>query len=411
MIAIVDPQKCTVCGVCQDVCPVGAITVTETAAEISDSCTLCGMCVDTCEFGALSLPEVGTGASDDLASYQGVWVFAEWRQGQVHRVAHELLGSGRKLADKRKVELAAVLIGHQLDGHISELIAHGADAVYVVDRPELAHFTDEAYAGVLHELIRRKKPEILLAGATSMGRSFIPRVAALVRTGLTADCTELDISDEGLLLQTRPAFGGNVMATIVCPNRRPQMATVRPKVMKPCCDTSRKARVEMVDVPTSCFQTRVQVLEVIPEQEATAKLAEAEVIVSGGRGLRNADNFELLAELARLINGAVGASRGAVDEGWMDPSRQVGQTGQTVAPTLYLAVGLAGAIQHVVGMQGSKLIVAVNKDAHAPIFDVASCGVVADLFDLIPALIRKIKAERGDETCKMPGAYDTRHRT
>jgi electron transfer flavoprotein alpha subunit len=401
MKAIVDPQKCVACGVCQDVCPVEAIAVSETIAEISDACTLCGMCVDTCEFGALSLPEVGTGPSDDLASYQGVWVFAEWRQGQVHRVAHELLGAGRKLADKRKVELAAVLIGHQLDGHVEELIAHGADAVYLVDRPELANFTDESYAGVLHELIRHKKPEILLAGATSMGRSFIPRVAALVRTGLTADCTDLDISDEGLLLQTRPAFGGNVMATIICPNRRPQMATVRPKVMKPYCDTSRKGRVEIVEIPAACFQTRVQVLEVIPEQEATAKLADAEVIVSGGRGLRNGDNFELLGELARLINGAVGASRGAVDEGWMQPSRQVGQTGQTVAPTLYMAVGLAGAIQHVVGMQGSKLIVAVNKDVHAPIFDVASYGVVADLFDFIPALIRRIKAERGDETCRM----------
>jgi electron transfer flavoprotein alpha subunit len=396
MKALVDAQKCTVCGVCQDVCPVSAITVTEIAAEISDDCTLCGMCVDTCEFGAISLPEVGAGPSDDLASYRGVWVFAEWRQGQVHRVAHELLGTGRKLADKLGVELAAVLLGHQLDGHVSELITYGADVVYLADRPELARYTDEAYAGVLHELISQKRPEILLAGATSMGRSFIPRVAALARTGLTADCTDLDISDEGLLLQTRPAFGGNVMATIICPHRRPQMATVRPKVMKPVYDESRHGRTEKVDLPASCLRTRVQVLEVIPEQESTAKLADAEVIVSGGRGLRNAENFNLLAELARLINGAVGASRGAVDEGWMEPSRQVGQTGQTVAPTLYMAVGLAGAIQHVVGMQGSKLIVAVNKDLHAPIFDVATYGVNADLFEFIPALIRKIKAERGD---------------
>ncbi|HBZ56370.1 MAG TPA: electron transfer flavoprotein subunit alpha, partial [Syntrophobacteraceae bacterium] len=170
MKALVDPRKCTVCGICQDVCPVGAISVTETAAEVSEDCTLCGMCVDTCEFGAISLPEVGTGPSDDLASYSGVWVFAEWRQGQVHRVAHELLGTGRKLADKRGVELGTVLLGYQLDGHVNDLIAHGADVVYVADHPGLAHFTDEAYAGVLFELIRQKRPEILLAGATSMGR-------------------------------------------------------------------------------------------------------------------------------------------------------------------------------------------------------------------------------------------------
>jgi electron transfer flavoprotein alpha subunit len=397
MKAIVDIEKCTVCGVCQDVCPVGAITVSETAAEISDECTLCGMCVDTCEFGALSLPELCAAASEDLSSFRGVWVFAEWRRGKVHRVGHELLGAGRKLADKLGVELAAVLLGHQLDGaSTGELIAHGADVVYVVDRPELAHFTDEAYANTLVELIRQKKPEILLAGATSMGRSFIPRVAALLRTGLTADCTELDISGEGLLLQTRPAFGGNVMATIVCPHRRPQMATVRPKVMKPVNDPARRGRVEKLEVPATSLQTRVQVLEVIPEKEATARLSEAEVIISGGRGLRKPENFTMLEELARLLKGAVGASRGAVEEGWMDPSRQVGQTGQTVAPTLYMAVGLAGAIQHVVGMQGSKVIVAVNKDPYAPIFDVASCGVVADLFEIVPALIRKIKTEQGE---------------
>jgi electron transfer flavoprotein alpha subunit len=397
MKAIVDIQKCTVCGVCQDVCPVGAITVTETAAQISDDCTLCGMCVDTCEFRALSLPEAGAAPSEDLGSYQGVWVYAEWRQGKVHRVSHELLGAGRKLADKRKVELAAVLFGHQLDGAASgELIAHGADLVYVVDRPELANFTDEAYANTLLALIRQKKPEILLAGATTMGRSFVPRVAALLRTGLTADCTELDISAEGLLLQTRPAFGGNVMATIVCPHRRPQMATVRPKVMKPVKDPARQGRVEIIEVPASCLRSRVQVLAVIPEKEATAKLSEAEAIISGGRGLKKSENFAMLEELARLLKGAVGASRGAVEEGWMDPSRQVGQTGQTVAPTLYMAVGLAGAIQHVVGMQGSKVIVAVNKDPHAPIFNVASCGVVADLFEFVPALIRKIKTEHGE---------------
>ena len=397
MKAIVDRQKCTLCGVCTDVCPFGAITAKETTLEISDECTLCGMCVDTCEFGALSLPEVGSGPAADLAAYRGVWVFAEWREGIVHKVSHELLSSGRMLADKRGVELSAVLLGNGLDNSLSEeLISYGADVVYVVDHPELAHFTDESYAKVLVELINRKKPEMLLAGATSIGRSFIPRVAASVQTGLTADCTELDISDEGLLLQTRPAFGGNIMATIICPNSRPQMATVRPKVMKPVRKPGHKGKIETVAISEECFKSRIEVLEVIPEKDQTAKLTEADVIVSGGRGLRKAENFAYIEEVAQLINGAVGSSRGAVEEGWIAPSHQVGQTGRTVAPTLYMAVGISGAIQHIVGMQGSQIIVGVNKDPQAPIFDVATYGVVADLFEFIPAFVRRIKQERGE---------------
>jgi electron transfer flavoprotein alpha subunit len=397
MKAIVDRHKCTLCGVCVDVCPFAAITVGEATIDVSDECTLCGMCVDTCEFGALSLPEVGTGPAADLAAYKGIWVFAEWREGTVHRVSHELLSTGRILADKLGVPLAAVLLGHQLDDQATgELIAYGADTVYVVDHPELAHFRDDAYAGVLVDLIRSKKPEVLLAGATSIGRSFIPRVAASVQTGLTADCTELDISEDGLLLQTRPAFGGNVMATIICPNKRPQMATVRPKVMKPVRRPDHRGEIVPVSVPEVCLQSRIEVLEVIPEKDQTARLTEADAIVSGGRGLQKPENFSLVEELAQLIKGAVGASRGAVEEGWIAPSHQVGQTGRTVSPSLYMAVGISGAIQHLVGMQSSRIIVAVNRDSMAPIFDVASYGVVADLFEFVPAFIRKIKQERGD---------------
>ena len=395
MKATVDKKKCTVCGVCSDACPMGAISLRENQVEISDDCSLCGICVDTCEFGALSLPEVGKGPAEDLQSYKGVWVYAEWRAGKVHNVSHELLSVGRILADKRGVELGAVLLGSKIDDEVAlELISYGADVVYVVERPELAHFTDERYSKCVVELVKRKRPEILIAGATSMGRSFIPRVAASLQTGLTADCTELDISDEGLLLQTRPAFGGNVMATIMCPNRRPQMATVRPKVMKPVRRDAHQGRIERIELPDECFRASVEVLEVIAEQDQTAKLTEADVIVSGGRGLRNGENFNLIEGLATLFGGAVGASRGAVEEGWMAPSHQVGQTGRTVAPTLYMAVGISGAIQHIVGMQGSQVIVAVNKDPHAPIFDVATYGVVADLFEFIPAFVKRIKRER-----------------
>ncbi len=396
MKVIVDRQKCTVCGVCVDACPFGALSLHETLLEVSDECTLCGMCVDACEFRALSLPEVGSGVSADLPSYKGIWVFAEWREGTVHKVSHELLSVGRALADKKGIDLAAVLLGHNLDTSVyQELIAHGADVVYVVDHPELARFRDETYSQVIVELVRENKPEIILAGATSMGRSFIPRVAALLETGLTADCTDLDMSEDGLLLQTRPAFGGNIMATIICPHRRPQMATVRPKVMKMVKNEGRRGKVETVSLPEACFRSRIEVLEVITETDQTAKLTEADVIVSGGRGLRKGENFALVEELAGLFNGAVGASRGAVEEGWMPSSHQVGQTGRTVAPTLYMAVGIAGAIQHVVGMQGSRFIVAVNKDPEAPIFDIATYGVVADLFEFVPAFVKKIRQEHG----------------
>jgi electron transfer flavoprotein alpha subunit len=396
MKAIIDPAKCTVCGVCEEVCPFEAIKVHETWVEITDECTLCGMCVDSCEFGAISLPEAGAGPEEDLSSYSGVWVYAEWRSGGVHRVAHELLGAGRQLADKRGTRLTAVVMGHNLKGAEKELIEHGADAVYLIDYPELAVFSDETYAKVLVELARHHKPEILLAGATTIGRSFIPRVAATLGTGLTADCTELDIGEDGLLLQTRPAFGGNVMATIICPNRRPQMATVRPKVMRPSSQPGREGTAEKVEVSPECLTNRIEVMEVLEQKDQTAKLSEADVIVTGGRGLQKAENFSMVEEVAGLLGGAVGASRSVVDDGWIAPSHQVGQTGQTVAPKLYMAVGVSGAIQHVVGMQGSDIVVAVNKDPEAPIFDVAGYAVVGDLFEFLPAFTKKLRREQGE---------------
>ena len=398
MKAIIDKKLCTACGECADVCPVEAISIREEWAEVSDDCTLCGMCVDTCQYDAISLPEVGTGPKEDKEDYKGIWVFAEWRHGEIHKVSYELLTTGRKLASKKGIPLGAVLLGYNLEGMEKSLFEYGADVVYMVDHPSLEHFTDEIYGNVLTELIKRYKPEILLAGGTSTGRSFIPRVAALLRTGLTADCTELDINEEGLLVQTRPAFGGNIMASILCPHGRPQIATVRPKVMKAePLEHPTNGLIERVDLPEEIFRTKIEVLAEHKVEGPSANLVEADVVVSGGRGLMKKDNFGMLYELAELLNGAVGASRGAVEAGFADSSQQVGQTGRTVAPVLYMAVGISGAIQHVVGMQGSQVIVAINKDKEAPIFDVCHLGIVADLFEFVPAFIKKIKQERGEK--------------
>jgi electron transfer flavoprotein alpha subunit len=396
MKAIVDREKCVACGECVEVCPVDAIDIVDDVAQVDDNCTLCGLCVDACDYGAIGLPEVQTAETEDLESYKGVWVVAEHQNGELHSVSFELLGAGRRLADKLKVELAAVLIGYQLQEGAKKLIGHGADRVYLAEHPELVHFNDESYAKVLTELIKEKKPEILLAGATAMGRSFIPRVAVAVETGLTADCTGLDIGDDGLLYQTRPAFGGNVMATILCPRRRPQMATVRPRVMKKVdFDKERQGVVEPFAPSPDALNSRVKVLETVTQDQDTVRITEADVIITGGRGLQKAVNFKIIEEVALLLNGAVGATRSVVDEGWLPHSHQVGQTGKTVSPKLYMACGVSGAIQHVVGMQGSEIIVAVNKDPSAPIFDVVNYGVVADLFEFVPALVKKIKEQRG----------------
>ncbi len=397
MKAIVDEEKCIACGECVEVCPVESIEIVDEMARVDDTCTLCGLCVDSCDYQAIGLPQVPTADTDDIESYEGVWVVAEHHNDEVHSVSLELLGAGRKLADKLQVELAAVLIGDQLQDKAKQLIGYGADKVYLVEHPALVPFNDESHSKVLTELIKQKKPEILLAGATAMGRSFIPRVAVAVETGLTADCTGLEVGEDGLLYQTRPAFGGNVMATILCPHRRPQMATVRPMVMKkPDFDARRQGVVEAVSPSQEAITSRVQVLETITQTQETARLTEADVVVTGGRGLQKAENFRIIQEVALLLDAAVGATRSVVDEGWMPYSHQVGQTGKTVSPKLYMACGVSGAIQHVVGMQGSEIIVAVNKDPNAPIFDVVNYGVVADLFEFLPVFVKKIKEQRGE---------------
>ena len=325
-------------------------------------------------------------------NYGGVWVFAEQRDGKIKGVAYELLAKGRELADALHTELSAVCFGHGI-GEVDQLIAHGADKVYMVDNPALIDNQEDLLTQQLIEMIQQHRPEIVLAGATALGRALTPRVAAALPTGLSADCIDLDIdAEKGILLQTKPTFGGNIMAVITCPEARPQMATVRPHVFsrrEP--DGSRKGEIIKVDFNRERITSRTKLIEFVEEITETVRIEEANVIVAGGRGLEKAENFGMVKELASAMGAAVGSTRAVVDEGWIPYSHQIGQTGKTVCPRLYIAVGISGALQHVVGMQTSECIVAINDDPNAPIFEVATYGIVGDLFQVVPMLTEKLK--------------------
>ena len=389
-------DSCVSCKLCVKACPFGAITMIQNKAEIDlNKCTLCGACVTACKFGAIEMtkPEVCQPQIINLADYKGVWVFCEQKKGQVQSVSYELLGKGRELADKLGTYLAGVLLGDKIEAKANEIIARGADRVYVIDSPKLANFQPQPYANVLIDLIEKRKPEIFLCGATFIGRSLISRVAVKLDAGLTADCTGLDIDPEKkILLQTRPAFGGNIMATIICPDYRPQMSTVRHKVMKELApDPKRKGQIIKEAVTDDKLISETRIIDIIDEIEETVNLTEANIIVSGGRGLGSPENFSIIKDLAKAIGGAVGASRSAVDAGWIPYSHQVGQTGKTVCPKIYIACGISGQIQHLAGMSSSKIIVAINKDPDAPIFSAATYGLVGDLFQVVPLLTKKFK--------------------
>jgi electron transfer flavoprotein alpha subunit len=389
-------DKCFGCKLCVPSCPFGLIEIVDKKAMIKDGCNLCGACVPVCKLKAIEIVREQV-ITIDKSLYKGVWTFAEQRSGKLANVALELLGEGRKLADQLGEPLVAVLLGSQMEAEAKRLVAHGADLVYVADAPELKSFLEDPYTQVIVDLVKKERPNIVLMGATAIGRSLAPKVAARLRTGLTADCTglEVDVAEKNLL-QTRPAFGGNLMATILCPNHRPQMATVRPKVFKPLeADPSLNGSIVKVDLSKTTWDIRAKILEVVKEVGYSVNLEEANIIVSGGRGLGDPKNFALVRELAQVLGAAVGSSRAAVDAGWIPYAHQVGQTGKTVGPKIYFACGIHGAIQHMAGMQSSDIIIAINKNPEAPIFKIATFGIVGDVLEVLPLLTKEFQKAIG----------------
>lgn len=332
----------------------------------------------------------------NIKDYKGVWVLAEQRQGILQKVSLELLGEGRKIADKLGVPLTAVLLGYKIEGLAKELSAYGADEVIVADHELLESYTTDGYTKVICDLVNARKPEVFFIGATFIGRDLGPRVAARLKTGLTADCTALDIEEnEKYLLATRPAFGGNLMATIACADHRPQMATVRPGVFsKLPKDENKAAAIHKAAVALSSENIRTKVVKAVKTAKDLIDIGEAEFIVSGGRGVGNAEGFKLLEELAEVLGGTVAGSRAAVDKEWLDKNLQVGQTGKTVKPLIYIACGISGAIQHLAGMQDSDYIIAINKDENASIMKVADLAIVGDLYKVIPEMINQLKEQQ-----------------
>ncbi len=394
---LIDKDKCTGCESCISACPFGALSMKEGIAVVDEKCNFCGACVDVCPVGAITLEKEEKAVTIDTSAYKDVWIFIEHEHGKVANVSFELLGEGRKLANDLGCKLCGMIFGEKVDDFIKEVVAYGAEKIYVTESPVLKEYRTDPYAGAAVNLIRKYKPEIVLFGATTQGRDFAGTVATTIETGLTADCTGLDIDPETKYLkQTRPAFGGNIMATILdYPNYRPQMSTVRPKVFPmPSRDDSKKGEIVREPLPMTEEQVRTKVLEFIKGTEAV-NLVDAEIIVSGGRGLGNGENFKVIRELAQVLGAAVGASRATVDEGWISYEHQVGQTGRTVRPKIYIACGISGAIQHLAGMKTSDIIVAINKDPEAPIFKVATYGVVGDLFTVVPMLKEEFKKRLG----------------
>ena len=396
----VNIDECTGCETCLGSCAFGGLSVVDGKAQISKDCNLCGACVEACPVGAITIEREEFEAKKiDISKYNGVWVIAEHYKNKIHNVVYQLMGKGRELADKLKVKLSVIVLGFDLDKEIEELGYFGADRVIYIKSPILKNYYLELYAKYITDLIIDEKPEVVLIGATPVGRDFAPRVSKRLNAGLTADCTGLDIdpNSRSLLLQTRPTFGGNIMATIKNPYSRPQMSTVRPGTFKIPERKLKEFETKILEKDINEKELATKIVKIIKKEKKQINLEDAEIIVAGGRGVGSKENFKIIQKLAEVLDAEVAGSRVAVELNWIETERQVGQTGKTVSPRLYIACGISGAIQHKVGILCSDIILAINKDPNASIFEVAHYGIVGDLHEVIPALIKelqKIKLER-----------------
>ncbi len=419
----VDADTCTKCGLCKKYCSFNAIEYKDGIPEFNANCVYCGACVKACPVDAISIARKVE--KKDLSSYKGVLAYIEMGGGEVRPVGLEMLSTARRLADTLKEECGAIVIGAKEENVRDILSDYGADIIYIVENDKLKTYSTELYTNVAVGLISKYKPSIVIFGATHQGRDLAPRVAGRIDTGLTADCTGLEIDDDGNLLQTRPTFGGDIMATILTPNHRPQMATVRGNVMKRIkVENKKETKIEIVNVDLDEVRQKVKLLEEVKEVSPFSNVEEADYIVAGGKGVGSAENFELLREIVQtLADGvgesrvALGASRSAVDDGWIAHQHQVGQTGKTVTPKLYIACGISGQIQHIMGMREAEKIIVINKDRNAPIFRMADLGIVGDLKEIVPLLnewlkknIKKLKAGEGVDKSVFQDKFEVKSR-
>jgi len=396
---IVDVEQCTGCAACLESCPYEAIEIDDNIATILPNCNLCAACIEVCPVEAIRLERGELPAKRmDISQYHGVWVIAEHYKNRIHPVAFQLLGKGRELADLLQVNLTLVILGANFDQELEDFSRYGMDDIIYIKSSILKDYYSDLYVKAITELVLENKPEIILIGATPTGRDFAPRVAKRLNAGLTADCTGLEINSETRnLLQTRPTFGGNIMATIRTPSSRPQMATVRPGIFKKSEKVKKNVKIRKIDYKFNEKDSVSKIVKVINKEKAHVNLEDAEIIVAGGRGVGSKEKFKIIEDLAEELGAELGGSRITVELDWLDPNRQIGQTGKTVSPKLYIACGISGAIQHLVGMQNSEVIVAINKDPNAQIFNVAHYGIVGDLFIIIPELIRELKKTKNEK--------------
>ncbi|MFW9987868.1 MAG: FAD-binding protein [Candidatus Odinarchaeota archaeon] len=399
MSIIIDKELCTGCASCVESCMYEAIELSNNIAKVLANCILCRACIEACPEGAISLERGDTKTKKiDISQFKGVWVIAEHYKDKIHNVAFQLLRKGRELADVLRVNLTLLILGSNFDDKLEEFSQYGMDEILYVKSPILKDYYSDLYVKAITELILENKPEIILIGATPTGRDFTPRIAKRLNAGLTADCTGLEINPETKnLFQTRPTYGGNILATIQTPSSRPQMATVRPGIFKMPEKIQKEVNIRTIEYQFEEKDSVSKIVKVISKTKNTVNLEDAKYIVAGGRGVGSKENFKLLEELATVLGAELGGSRITIELNWLEPDRQIGQTGKTVNPKLYIACGISGAIQHIVGMQNSDIIVAINKDPNAPIFHWAHYGIIGDLNEIIPVLIQEVKKLKSEE--------------